>query len=65
VILKVLPWPGLILFVTFPLAVVTVIGVRRNADDLPGLVRYLGYNAILNVVNPALAGLGLVLAALL
>jgi 1,4-dihydroxy-2-naphthoate octaprenyltransferase len=63
VALDILPWPGLILFVTFPLAVMTVIGARRHADDLPGLARYLGYNAILNVVNPALAGLGLVLAA--
>lgn len=65
VVLRVLPWPALMLFITLPLAAVTVGGVRRSADDLPGLVRYLGYNAILNVVNPALAGLGLVLAALL
>jgi 1,4-dihydroxy-2-naphthoate octaprenyltransferase len=63
-LLRVLPWPGLILFGTFPLAVKTVIGVRRNADDLPGLGRFLGYNALLNVINPALAGLGLVLAAI-
>ncbi len=65
VVLKVLPWPSLVLFVTFPLAVMTVAGVRRHADDLPGLMRFLGYNAMLNVVNPALVGLGLVLAAIL
>jgi 1,4-dihydroxy-2-naphthoate octaprenyltransferase len=61
----ILPWPSLILFLTFPLAVMTVIGARRHADDLPGLARYLGYNAVLNVVNPTLVGLGLVLAAVL
>lgn len=65
VVLRILPWPALLLFVTFPLAVVTVAGVRRSADDLSKLVRYLGYNAILNLANPALTGLGLVLAALL
>jgi len=64
VLFKILPWPGLILFITFPLAVKTVIGVRRHADDLAGLGRYLGYNAILNIFNPALVGLALVLAAL-
>jgi len=63
--IPILPWPSLILFLTFPLAVMTVIGARRHADDLPGLARYLGYNAILNVVNPALVGLGLVLSAVL
>jgi len=65
VVLKILPWPSLILLVTFPLAVMTAAGVRRHADDLPGLMRFLGYNAMLNVVNPALVGLGLVLAAIL
>jgi 1,4-dihydroxy-2-naphthoate octaprenyltransferase len=65
VVSRILPWPSLILFLTFPLAVRTVIGVRRNADDLLGLRQYLGYNAIMNVANPALAGLGLVLAAVL
>jgi len=65
VVLKILPWPSLVLFVTFPLAVMTVAGVRQHADDLPGLMRFLGYNAMLNIANPALVGLGLVLAAIL
>ena len=65
VALRILPPLSLILLLTFPLAVATVIGVRRYADDQPKLVRYLGYNAILNLANPALVGLGLVLAAVL
>jgi 1,4-dihydroxy-2-naphthoate octaprenyltransferase len=65
VVLRILPWQSLLLFLTFPLAFRTVAGVQRHADDMPGLIPFLGYNAVLNVVNPALVGIGLILAAVL
>jgi len=58
-----LPTAGLLGLLTFPLAIVTAVGVYRHAEDLPKLMPYMGYNVLLNIVTPVLVGIGLLLAS--
>jgi len=58
-----LPLSALLGLLTLPLAAVTAVGVVRHSEDLPGLVRYMGYNVIINLATTALPGIGLLLAA--
>jgi 1,4-dihydroxy-2-naphthoate octaprenyltransferase len=58
-----LPTAALLGLLIFPLAVITVVGVYRYAQDLPRLMPYLGYNVLLNIVTPVLVGVGLLIAA--
>jgi 1,4-dihydroxy-2-naphthoate octaprenyltransferase len=58
-----LPPPTLLGLLTLPLGVVTAVGVYRYAHDLPRLLRYMGFNVLLNIVTPILMAIGLFLAS--
>jgi len=62
VILDYLPLASLLGFASLLLAIPTVRGVLRYADDLGKLMPFLGLNVILTVVTPVLVGVGLLLA---
>ena len=61
--LSYLPLASLLGLLTLPLAVITAIGVYRYATDLPKLLRYMGYNVLLNIVTPILMAVGLLMAS--
>ena len=48
---------------TLPLAVVATLDAYRYADDIPKLMRSMGFNVLLNIVTPVLMAVGLLLAA--
>ncbi len=52
-------WLGLIPGVA---ALPLMIGVWRHAEDTEGLLRYMGWNVVLTISTPVLAGTGLLLA---
>jgi 1,4-dihydroxy-2-naphthoate octaprenyltransferase len=58
-----LPSAALLGLLTLPLAAVTAVGVYRYADDTPNLLRYMGFNVLLNIVTPVLMAIGLFVAA--
>ena len=63
VALGALPPLALLGLLALPLGAVTAIGVRRYADDLPHLLRYMGLNVLVMLLTPALVGLGLLTSA--
>lgn len=63
VLVAYLPPFGLLGLAMLPLGVVTAVGVRRCADDLPRLLPYMGYNVLVMLLTTALIGVGLLLAA--
>jgi 1,4-dihydroxy-2-naphthoate octaprenyltransferase len=58
-----LPTATLLGLLTLPLAVAAVVGVVRYAEDLPKLLRYMGFNVLLNIVTPVLMAIGLLIAS--
>jgi 1,4-dihydroxy-2-naphthoate octaprenyltransferase len=62
-------WPGylpvasLLGLLTLPLAVITASGVVRYAEDLRNLIKYMGFNVLLNIATPVLMAIGLLLAS--
>jgi 1,4-dihydroxy-2-naphthoate octaprenyltransferase len=58
-----LPAAVLLGLLTLPLAVLAAIGVYRYANDLPNLLRYMGFNVLLNIVTPVLMAIGLLIAS--
>jgi 1,4-dihydroxy-2-naphthoate octaprenyltransferase len=58
-----LPVASLLGLLTLPLAVITAVGVVRYAEDLPKLMRYMGFNVLLNIATPVLMAVGLLVAA--
>jgi 1,4-dihydroxy-2-naphthoate octaprenyltransferase len=58
-----LPTATLIGLLTLPLAVLAAVGVYRYANDLPNLLRYMGFNVLLNIATPVLMAIGLLIAA--
>jgi 1,4-dihydroxy-2-naphthoate octaprenyltransferase len=58
-----LPPFALLGLLTLPLGAVTARGVRRYADDLPRLVRFMGFNVLVMLATPTLVGTGLLVAA--
>lgn len=58
-----LPAASLLGLLTLPLAVMAAVGVYRYAEDLPKLMRYMGFNVLLNIVTPLLMAIGLLIAA--
>jgi 1,4-dihydroxy-2-naphthoate octaprenyltransferase len=58
-----LPAAVLLGLLTLPLAVLAAIGVYRHANDLPKLLRYMGFNVLLNILTPVLMAIGLLIAA--
>jgi 1,4-dihydroxy-2-naphthoate octaprenyltransferase len=58
-----LPAATLLGLLTLPLAVIASIGVYRYAEDLPRLVKHMGFNVLLNITTPVLMAIGLFIAA--
>jgi 1,4-dihydroxy-2-naphthoate octaprenyltransferase len=58
-----LPALSLLGLVMLPLGVAASIGVYRYAEDLPNLLRYMGFNVLLNILTPVLMAIGLLIAA--
>jgi len=61
VLLNQLPATSLLGLITLFLAVPTVVGAYRHAEDIEALMPYMGYNVILNILTPALVALGLLI----
>jgi 1,4-dihydroxy-2-naphthoate octaprenyltransferase len=61
VLLGQLPPTSLIGWITLLIAVPTIVGVYRNAEDVKGLIPYLGLNVLINVLMPVLVAVGLFL----
>lgn len=55
----VLPLAGLLALGTIVLAVPNIMGVTKNANDIPKLVPYMGKNVVLNIATPVLLAIGL------
>ncbi len=55
----VLPLSSLVALASIFLAVTTVQGVARHADDIPKLIPYMGRNVIINILTPVLLAIGL------
>jgi 1,4-dihydroxy-2-naphthoate octaprenyltransferase len=58
-----LPTATLLGLLTLPLALAAAFGVVRYAEDLPKLLRYMGFNVLLNIVTPMLMAVGLLIAS--
>ena len=58
-----LPMATLLGLLTLPLALAAAFGVVRYAEDLPKLLRYMGFNVLLNIVTPMLMAVGLLIAS--
>jgi 1,4-dihydroxy-2-naphthoate octaprenyltransferase len=58
-----LPALSLLGLLTLPLAVIATLDAYRYADDIPKLMRSMGFNVLLNIVTPVLMAVGLLLAA--
>lgn len=54
-----LPLEGFLALASIVLAVPTVRGVTRYADDIPKLIPYMGRNVIINILTPVLLAIGL------
>jgi 1,4-dihydroxy-2-naphthoate octaprenyltransferase len=63
VALRLLPPLSLLGLLTLPLAAVNALGALRNAENMPGLAPYMGFNVLLNILTPLLVGIGLLIAA--
>jgi 1,4-dihydroxy-2-naphthoate octaprenyltransferase len=58
-----LPTATLLGLLTLPLAVITARGVYQHAENLPKLLRYMGFNVLLNITTPILMAIGLFVAS--
>jgi 1,4-dihydroxy-2-naphthoate octaprenyltransferase len=58
-----LPIAGLLGLIPLVLAVPTMVGVYRYAEQLEKLMPYLGLNVLLNIATPVLLAIGLLVAA--
>ncbi len=63
VVLGHLPALSLLGLLLLPLGIVASTGVYRYAEDLPNLLRYMGFNVLLNILTPVLMAVGLLIAA--
>jgi 1,4-dihydroxy-2-naphthoate octaprenyltransferase len=61
-VLGVFPATTLIALIPLPLAVITIKGVIKNADNVKKLIPYLGQNVIYTLLTPLLLGIGFVIA---
>lgn len=62
VVFGLLPVTSLLGLVTLIIAIPTVIGVYRYADDIQKLLPYMGMNVVINISTPVLVSIGLFLA---
>lgn len=53
------PPHGMLALVSLVIAVPTVKGVARYADDIPGLIPYMGKNVVINILTPVMLAVGL------
>ena len=58
-----MPLAALLGLLLLPLALATVLGVYRYAQDLPNLMKYMGFNVLFNIITPVLMAIGFFLAA--
>jgi 1,4-dihydroxy-2-naphthoate octaprenyltransferase len=58
-LLGLFPLSGLLALATIPLAVTTTRGAARFADEIPGLIPYMGRNVMITILTPVLLALGL------
>lgn len=58
-----LPVLALLGLLMLPLGVLASIGVYRYSEDLSSLLRYMGFNVLLNIITPVLMAIGLLIAA--
>lgn len=58
-----LPLLSLLGLLTVPLAISAALGAYRYADDLPRLMRSMGFNVLLNIATPLLMAIGLLASA--
>jgi 1,4-dihydroxy-2-naphthoate octaprenyltransferase len=58
-----LPDLSLLGLLMFPLGVAASVGVYRYAEDLAKLLRFMGFNVLLNIFTPVLMAVGLLIAA--
>ena len=54
-----LPPAGLLAFASVFLAVPTLRGIARHADDIPKLIPYMGKNVMVVILTPVLLAIGL------
>ncbi len=54
-----LPIEAFLAFLSIILAIPTLKGVARYANDIPGLIPYMGKNVIINIATPVLLAVGL------
>jgi 1,4-dihydroxy-2-naphthoate octaprenyltransferase len=62
VLLDLLPAAALLGLGTLLLAVPAAVGAWRYAEETPQLIRSLGLNVLINILTPALVGVGLLIA---
>jgi 1,4-dihydroxy-2-naphthoate octaprenyltransferase len=53
------PPHGMLALVSLVIAVPTVKGVARYADNIPGLIPYMGKNVVINILTPVMLAVGL------
>ena len=58
----VLPFQGLLGLAYVVIAVPTLRGVRKYADDIPKLIPYMGKNVVINILTPVMLSIGLFIA---
>lgn len=61
VVLKILPVTALLGLLTLPIALKTVRGVLKNAENIENLVPFMGQNVIIVLLTPLLVGVGILL----
>ena len=54
-----LPLGSLLALATIVIAIPTVMGVLKYADDIPKLMPYMGRNVVINILTPILLAIGL------
>ncbi|MCK4470019.1 MAG: prenyltransferase, partial [Desulfobacterales bacterium] len=57
-----LPFEALLGIVSIVIAIPTLRGVARYADDIPKLIPYMGKNVVVNILTPVLVAIGLFVA---
>jgi 1,4-dihydroxy-2-naphthoate octaprenyltransferase len=62
VLLELLPTAALLGLGTLLLAVPAVVDAWRYAEETPQLIRSMGLNVLINILTPALMGVGLLIA---
>jgi 1,4-dihydroxy-2-naphthoate octaprenyltransferase len=61
-VFDILPFAGLLGLTSIALAVPTVRGIARYADDIPKLIPFMGMNVMINISTPVLLAVGLFIA---